>query len=147
MEDKIKNHMHLCFDARSINEAFARMAVTAFMTEMNPTLEQMADVKTAVSEAVTNAIVHGYSDETKQVEMVCDQNGGRLTVMIIDHGVGMEDVSRAMQPFYTSKPEMERSGMGFAFMEAFMDEVHVESQPGVGTKVTMMKYIERENER
>ena len=126
MEEKKKNHMHLCFDARSNNESFARMAVTAFISEMNPTLEQIADVKTAVSEAVTNAIVHGYSDENKQVEIICDQAGNQLVIMVVDHGVGIEDVEKAMQPFYTSKPEMERSGMGFAFMEAFMDDVKVE---------------------
>jgi stage II sporulation protein AB (anti-sigma F factor) len=146
MEER-KNHMHLCFDARSCNEGFARMAVAAFMTEMNPTLEQVADVKTAVSEAVTNAIVHGYSNAEKQVEMICDQMGHRMRVTIIDHGVGMEDVALAMKPFYTSKPEMERSGMGFAFMEAFMDEVTVESRPGVGTKVVMSKYIGSRNPR
>lgn len=141
MEEKKKNHMHLCFDARSNNESFARMAVTAFISEMNPTLEQIADVKTAVSEAVTNAIVHGYSDENKQVEIICDQAGNQLVIMVVDHGVGIEDVEKAMQPFYTSKPEMERSGMGFAFMEAFMDDVKVESRLGIGTKVTMSKYI------
>lgn len=144
MMDTKKNHMHLCFDARTSNEGFARMAVTAFMSEMNPTLEQIADVKTAVSEAVTNAIVHGYTDETKQVELVCDQYDKKLVITIIDHGVGIEDVEKAMQPFYTSKPELERSGMGFAFMEAFMDEVCVESRLGIGTKVTMSKYIHAE---
>lgn len=144
MEEKMRNHMHLCFDARSKNESFARMAVTAFMSEMNPTLEQIADVKTAVSEAVTNAIVHGYSDENKQVEVVCDQFGKQLVIKIVDHGVGMENVEQAMQPFYTSKPELERSGMGFAFMEAFMDDVKVESRLGIGTKVTMSKYIDAE---
>lgn len=143
MEETKKNHMHLCFDARSANEGFARMAVTAFMTEMNPTLEQIADVKTAVSEAVTNAIVHGYADEEKQVEIICDQDGYRLSVTVLDHGVGIENVKQAMQAFYTTKPEMERSGMGFAFMEAFMDELRVESRPGIGTKVMMTKYIGR----
>lgn len=144
MEEKKRNHMHLCFDARTNNESFARMAVTAFMSEMNPTLEQIADVKTAVSEAVTNAIVHGYTDENKQVEIICDQIGRKLLVMVIDHGVGIEDVKQAMQPFYTSKPQLERSGMGFAFMEAFMDDVQVESRLGIGTKVTMSKYINAE---
>jgi stage II sporulation protein AB (anti-sigma F factor) len=144
MEETRKNHMHLCFDARSKNESFARVAVTAFMSDMNPTLEQIADVKTAVSEAVTNAIVHGYSDEKSQVEIICDQSGKQLVISVVDHGVGMEDVKLAMQPFYTSRPELERSGMGFSFMEAFMDEVRVESNPGIGTKVTMSKYIDAE---
>ena len=136
--------MHLCFDARTSNESFARMAVTAFMSEMNPTLEQIADVKTAVSEAVTNAIVHGYTDENRQVEVVCDQYDKKLVVMVVDHGVGIENVEQAMQPFYTSTPELERSGMGFSFMEAFMDDVKVESRLGIGTKITMSKYISAE---
>lgn len=136
--------MHLCFDARTSNESFARMAVTAFMSEMNPTLEQIADVKTAVSEAVTNAIVHGYTDENRQVEVVCDQYDKKLVVMVVDHGAGIENVEQAMQPFYTSKPELERSGMGFSFMEAFMDDVKVESRLGIGTKITMSKYISAE---
>lgn len=136
--------MHLCFDARTSNESFARMAVTAFMSEMNPTLEQIADVKTAVSEAVTNAIVHGYTDENRQVEVVCDKYDKKLVVMVVDHGVGIENVEQAMQPFYTSKPELERSGMGFSFMEAFMDDVKVESRLGIGTKITMSKYISAE---
>ncbi len=136
--------MHLCFDARTSNESFARMAVTAFMSAMNPTLEQIADVKTAVSEAVTNAIVHGYTDENRQVEVVCDQYDKKLVVMVVDHGVGIENVEQAMQPFYTSKPELERSGMGFSFMEAFMDDVKVESRLGIGTKITMSKYISAE---
>jgi stage II sporulation protein AB (anti-sigma F factor) len=118
------------------------VAVTAFMSEMNPTLEQIADVKTAVSEAVTNAIVHGYADESRQVEIICDRNGKKLVITVIDRGAGIEDVEQARQPFYTSKPELERSGMGFAFMEAFMDEVNVESRLGIGTKVTMSKYID-----
>jgi stage II sporulation protein AB (anti-sigma F factor) len=142
MEEIRKNHMHLCFDARSCNESFARVAVTAFMSEMNPTLEQIADVKTAVSEAVTNAIVHGYADENRQVEIICDRNGKKLVITVIDRGAGIEDVEQARQPFYTSKPELERSGMGFAFMEAFMDEVNVESRLGIGTRVTMSKYID-----
>lgn len=142
--EKKTNHMHLCFDARTNNESFARMAVAAFMSEMNPTLEQIADVKTAVSEAVTNAIVHGYTDENRQVEVVCDQYDKKLVVMVVDHGIGIENLEQAMQPFYTSKPELERSGMGFSFMEAFMDDVKVESRLGIGTKVTMSKYISAE---
>ena len=116
-----ENHMQVHFDAKSVNEGLARMVVTAFMTNMNPTLEQIADVKTAVSEAVTNAIIHGYEDETKQVELTCDQNGQQLVVTVEDHGVGIEDLEQALQPFFTTKPELERSGMGFSFMEAFMD--------------------------
>lgn len=142
-----KNHICLQFDARPVNEGFARMAVAAFMVDMNPTMEVLEDVKTAVSEAVTNAIIHGYTDETSQVTMECIQHGEELEVIVTDEGIGIEDLEKAMQPFYTSKPQMERSGMGFAFMEAFMDQVHVESEPGKGTRVCMRKYIEREHER
>ena len=134
-------------EAKSVNEGLARMVVTAFMTNMNPTLEQIADVKTAVSEAVTNAIIHGYEDETKQVELTCDQNGQQLVVTVEDHGVGIEDLEQALQPFFTTKPELERSGMGFSFMEAFMDRIEVRSKKGEGTRVVMWKYIEREREQ
>lgn len=135
------NHMHLSFDARSVNEGFARTAVAAFMMDMNPTLEELADVKTAVSEAVTNAIIHGYNDENMQVEIICERRERQFMVTVRDMGVGIGDIDQAMQPFYTSKPDMERSGMGFAFMEAFMDEVLVESRPGEGTSVKMKKLI------
>lgn len=141
-----ENHMQVSFDAKSVNEGLARMIVTAFMADMNPTLDQIADVKTAVSEAVTNAIIHGYEEEGKQVELTCDQNGQQLVVTVEDHGVGIENLKKAMQPFYTSKPELERSGMGFAFMEAFMDKVEVRSKKGEGTRVVMWKYIERDCE-
>lgn len=143
----VKNHMHLTFDAKSINEGFARMVVMAFMTDMNPTLDEMQDVKTAVSEAVTNAIIHGYNDEDKQVELTCTKDGQKLTIVVEDKGVGILDVEEAKQPFYTTKPEQERSGMGFAFMEAFMDEMEVYSKVGEGTRVVMVKYIERDREQ
>lgn len=139
------NHMQVSFDAKSVNEGLARMIVTAFMTEMNPTLEEIADVKTAVSEAVTNAIIHGYEDEDELVELSCERSGQQLMVTVEDHGTGIANVQEAMQPFYTSKPQMERSGMGFSFMEAFMDKIEVRSDLGKGTKVVMWKYIEREN--
>ena len=142
-----QNHMQVIFDAKSVNESLARMVVTAFMTDMNPTLEQVSDVKTAVSEAVTNAIIHGYENKEDSVELCCDRDGQQLIVTVEDHGVGIADVERARNPFYTTKPELERSGMGFTFMEAFMDKVEVCSQLGVGTKVVMWKYIERESEQ
>ena len=144
-----QNHMQVRFDAKSVNESLARMVVTAFMTDMNPTLEQISDVKTAVSEAVTNAIIHGYENENREdsVELCCDREGQQLIVTVEDHGVGIADVEQARNPFYTTKPELERSGMGFTFMEAFMDKVEVCSQLGVGTKVVMWKYIERESEQ
>lgn len=142
-----QNHMQVLFDAKSQNEGLARMIVTAFMSEMNPTLEQIADVKTAVSEAVTNAIIHGYDNEHESVILSCDRDGQQLVVTVEDHGAGIADIDQAMQPFYTTKPQLERSGMGFAFMEAFMDRLEVRSRIGEGTKVVMWKYIEREREQ
>ena len=142
-----QNHMQVLFDAKSENEGLARMVVTAFMAEMNPTLEQIADVKTAVSEAVTNAIIHGYDNEEESVSLCCDRDGQQLVISIEDHGVGIEDIDQAMQPFYTTKPQLERSGMGFAFMEAFMDKLEGRSKVGEGTKVVMWKYIERDSEQ
>ena len=139
-----ENHMQVHFDAKSVNEGLARMVVTAFMTNMNPTLEQIADVKTAVSEAVTNAIIHGYEDETKQVELTCDQNGQQLVVTVEDHGVGIEDLEQALQPFFTTKPELERSGMGFTIMETFMEKVRIESCIGAGTRIFMEKTLAKE---
>lgn len=144
--EEVLNHMQASFDAKSVNEGLARMLVAAFMADMNPTLEQLADVKTAVSEAVTNAIIHGYDDERRQVVLSCDRRNERLIVTVEDEGVGIEDIERAKQPFYTSKPELERSGMGFAFMEAFMDKLTVESRPGHGTRVVLEKYIAEECE-
>ena len=126
----MKNEMTLAFDSISENEAFARVAVAAFVTQLNPTLEEVADIKTAVSEAVTNAIIHGYPDGVHTVQ-----------VQVIDEGVGIADIHQAMEPLYTSRPKQERSGMGFMFMEAFMDEVQVESEPGLGTTVTMRKTL------
>lgn len=136
-----KNHMQLTFDARSVNESFARVAVSAFLAELNPTLDELADVKTAVSEAVTNAIIHGYQNENGQVHLFCSLEGNKIEIAVADEGVGIVDVEKAREPFFTTKPELERSGMGFAFMEAFMDEVEVMSEPGKGTKVLMRKQI------
>ena len=140
----VTNEMRLEFAAVSDNEAFARMAVSAFIAPLNPTLEELSDVKTAVSEAVTNAIIHGYGNRgcgTDRVKMNCELKGSVLEVEIIDRGVGIEDVSRAMQPLFTTRPEWERSGMGFAFMEAFMDDLEVVSEPDQGTLVRMYKKI------
>ena len=137
----MKNEMTLAFDSISENEAFARVAVSAFITQLNPTLEEVADIRTAVSEAVTNAIIHGYENEIHKVSIRCRIEGQQMTVEVRDHGVGIENIEQAMTPLYTSKPELERSGMGFAFMEAFMDYVEVESEPGEGTTVRMKKTI------
>ena len=135
----MKNEMTLAFDSISENEAFARVAVAAFVTQLNPTLEEVADIKTAVSEAVTNAIIHGYPDGIHTVIVRCRTEDQTVQVQVIDEGVGIADIHQAMEPLYTSRPKQERSGMGFMFMEAFMDEVQVESEPGLGTTVTMRK--------
>ena len=137
----MKNRMRVEFDSISANEAFARVAVAAFMAQLNPSMEEVADVKTAVSEAVTNAIIHGYQGQVHTVEICGETEGRWLTVQVKDTGVGIPDVEKAMEPLYTSRPEAGRSGMGFLFMEAFMDEVQVESEPGKGTCVTMRKQI------
>ena len=141
MEKRVANHMQIEFDAVSENEQLARLAVAAFITPLNPTLEEMADVKTAISEAVTNAIIHGYEMEGGIVCMRCTLHGDLLEVEIEDQGKGMVDVERAMEPMYTSKPEADRSGMGFSFMEAFMDELEVSSIVGIGTTVSMKKKL------
>lgn len=143
MKEKIKteNWMQLQFEARSENESLARLAVAAFITHLNPTLEEMADVKTAVSEAVTNSIIHGYEEEGGVVYISCRLTGDLLEVEVEDKGKGIEDVERAMEPLFTTKPEKDRSGMGFSFMEAFMDELQVDSLPGSGTRIRMKKKL------
>ena len=140
------NEMKLEFDSRSANEAFARVTVASFMTQLNPTLEEVSDVKTAVSEAVTNAIIHGYENHVNKVQIYAGIEGRTLHLEISDRGVGIPDVKKAMDPLYTTRPELERSGMGFSFMEAFMDEVQVESELGKGTIVRMKKIIGRGRE-
>lgn len=136
-----KNEMELVFDGRSVNEGFARVAVAAFLTQLNPTLEEVSDVKTAVSEAVTNAIIHGYEKEIEKIWIRCRLDEQTLYIEVEDKGKGIEDLKKAMEPLFTTKPELERSGMGFSFMEAFMDQIQVESQPGKGTIVKMEKTI------
>lgn len=133
--------MKLVFDSYSSNESFARVAVAAFLAELNPTLDELSDVKTAVSEAVTNSIIHGYEEVIAKIELTCCVWGNDITITVEDFGKGIEDVEKAREPFFTTKPELERSGMGFAFMEAFMDEVKVSSEYGKGTKVMMRKRI------
>ncbi len=135
------NEMVLIFDAIACNEALARMTVMAFLTPLNPTMEEIADVKTAVSEAVTNSIIHGYDGKEGKIHMFCGLKGRTLFVEICDKGAGISDIAKAMEPTYTTRPELERSGMGFCFMEAFMDELRVESEVGKGTVVFMTKTI------
>lgn len=140
------NKMRVEFDALSINEGFARVTVAAFLAELNPTLDELADVKTAVSEAVTNAIIHGYEQGIGTVVLACTLEDHTIELKVEDMGKGIEDIAKARTPFFTTKPELERSGMGFAFMEAFMDEVQVESEPGKGTRVIMKKLLGRKDD-
>ena len=133
--------MKIIFESCSENEAFARTVVAAYITRLNPTLEEMSDVKTAVSEAVTNCIIHGYENKEGSIVMECIIHNNNISIMIEDYGKGINDIEKAMEPLYTTRPEWERSGMGFAFMEAFMDKLEVESVPGKGTKVFMEKTI------
>lgn len=141
-----KNEMSLEFSSRSENESFARVVVAAFAAQLNPTLEQIADIKTAISEAVTNCIIHGYEGKEGKISLYCSIEDKLLTVVVTDHGKGIDDIAQAMEPMYTTKPEMERSGMGFSFMEAFMDDLEVTSTPGEGTVVVMTKKIEEVKE-
>ena len=133
--------MQIVFDSRSSNESFARVSVAAFLTSLNPTVEEVADVKTAVSEAVTNAIIHGYENKVYKIIIQCKTEEDTFYLEVIDHGKGIENVEKAMEPLFTTKPELERSGMGFSFMEAFMDKLEVYSEPGKGTTVKMEKII------
>lgn len=135
------NEMELVFDSKSSNEGFARVTVAAFMTQLNPTLEEVSDVKTAISEAVTNAIIHGYENELHKIRIRCRPDGKTMYIEVQDEGKGIENIEQAMEPLFTTKPELERSGMGFAFMEAFMDNIKVVSEPGKGTTVYMEKII------
>jgi len=133
------NRMKIEFDSKSTNEGFARVVAAAFAAQLDPTLEELADLKTAVSEAVTNAIIHGYEQKEGTIYMECVLYPNRFEVTVEDHGVGIEDIEKAKTPTYTSKPELERSGMGFSVMESFTDKLIVESTPKKGTRVTMIK--------
>jgi stage II sporulation protein AB (anti-sigma F factor) len=136
-----KNFMELRFSSRSENEAFARVAVASFVSQLDPTMEELTDIKTVVSEAVTNAVIHGYEEGEGTIYIRTEIEGSRVSITITDQGVGIPDVNMARQPLYTSKPELERSGMGFTIMENFMDEVMIHSKPGQGTTVHMVKYL------
>ena len=135
----IENSMKLEIPSKSQNEAFARVVVAAFASQLDPTIEELADIKTAVSEAVTNAIIHGYENKSGIVTIECKIIGSKIEIIISDEGNGITDISKAMEPFYTSRPELERSGMGFTVMETFMDELDVNSEVGKGTRVRMVK--------
>lgn len=131
----------IVMESNSENESFARVAVAAFIAPLNPTLEELNDIKTAVSEAITNAIIHGYEDSEGKIYLNCKVVGREVTIKIEDRGVGIEDIKKAMEPLYTSKPEMERSGIGFTVMENFMDRILVQSKKNFGTTVTMTKNL------
>ena len=135
------NEMKLEFKSKTSNEAFARITVASFASQLDPTIEEISDIKTAVSEAVTNCIIHGYENETGIIRIECTLYENSIEITIIDNGKGIKDIEKAKEPLYTTKPEMERSGMGFAIMESFMDELRVESVEQVGTKVFMKKII------
>ena len=136
-----KNEIKVIFDSCSENERFARMVISAFVARLDPTLEELADIKTAVSEAVTNSIIHGYGGGEGDIEMYGRIDDREVTVEVVDFGVGIENIAKAMEPMFTTRPDIDRSGMGFAFMEAFMDELKVESEPGKGTRIVMKKRL------
>lgn len=137
----MRKEMKMEFTSQSENEGFARVAVGAFLAGLNPTVDELADVKTAVSEAVTNAIIHGYDKKEGKVWITCAVEEHNVEICVIDTGSGIADIGKAREPLFTTRPELERSGMGFTFMEAFMDEVWVASGVGQGTRVTMRKKI------
>lgn len=146
MNSEKTQEMSVRFDSYPENEQFARMTITAFLMDLNPTVDEMADVKTAVSEAVTNSIIHGYDRGIGQVFVTCtkeagNSEGAQIRITVADYGKGIENIEQAREPFFTTRPEDERSGMGFAFMEAFMDHVHIESAIGRGTRVIMEKKL------
>ena len=134
------NKMSIEFVSKSQNEGFARVAVAAFVAQLDPTIDEINDVKTAVSEAVTNSIIHGYENrEDGLIRIEAELNENEVVIVIIDKGIGIDDIGQAMEPLYTSRPDLERSGMGFTVMETFMDELNVESEKGIGTKVVIKK--------
>ena len=139
----IENEMKLEFVSKSSNEAFARLTVAAFAAQLDPTIEELADIKTAVSEAVTNAIIHGYEKKTGIVKISAWIVENKIIIEILDKGKGIEDIEQAKEPLYTTKPILERSGMGFTIMESFMDEVEIDSVVGLGTKIKMKKMIKK----
>ena len=141
MENVYENKMKLEFLSKSSNEAFARITVASFASQLDPNIEEISDIKTAVSEAVTNCIIHGYEDKVGIIKIECTLFSNSIYIQITDNGKGIEDIEKAKEPLYTTKPELERSGMGFTIMENFMDELKIESVKGVGTKVTMKKVI------
>ncbi len=146
MKEQFDNEMKLEFISKSSNEAFARISVAAFASQLDPTIEELSDIKTAVSEAVTNCIIHGYENKQGIVKIMARLKENEIIIEISDNGKGIENIEIAKEPLYTTKPNLERSGMGFTIMENFMDTMEVESIVGLGTKVKMSKIISKANE-
>ncbi len=146
MKEQIENEMKLEFLNKGANEAFARITVAAFASQLDPTIEELADIKTAVSEAVTNCIIHAYENRQGIIKINAKLKGNEIIIQISDNGKGIENVDVAKEPLYTTKPNLERSGMGFTIMESFMDTMKVESIVGLGTKVTLTKTIKKQEE-
>ena len=143
MKEQIENEMKLEFISKATNEAFARITVAAFASQLDPTIEELADIKTAVSEAVTNCIIHAYENRQGIIKINAKLADNQIIIQISDNGKGIENVDAAREPLYTTKPNLERSGMGFTIMESFMDSMKVESIVGLGTKVTLIKTIKK----
>ncbi|MBS5857944.1 MAG: anti-sigma F factor [Clostridia bacterium] len=146
MKNEYDNEMKIEFISKSANEAFARISVAAFASQLDPTIEELADIKTAVSEAVTNSIIHGYERKQGIVKVFARLRENEIIIEISDKGKGIENIDIAKEPLYTTKPNLERSGMGFTIMESFMDSVEIESVVGLGTKITMTKKIKNKVE-
>ena len=146
MKNEYDNEMKIEFISKSANEAFARISVAAFASQLDPTIEELADIKTAVSEAVTNSIIHGYERKQGIVKVFARLRENEIIIEISDKGKGIENIDIAKEPLYTTKPNLERSGMGFTIMESFMDSVEIESVVGLGTKITMTKKIKNKIE-
>ena len=146
MKEKFENEMNLEFISKATNEAFARITVAAFASQLDPTIEELADIKTAVSEAVTNCIIHGYENKQGIIKINAKIKDSSIIIQISDSGKGIENIDIAKEPLYTTKPNLERSGMGFTIMESFMDSMKVESIVGLGTKVTLVKIIKEKIE-
>ena len=147
MKEEFENEMKLEFVSKATNESFARITVAAFASQLDPTIEELADIKTAVSEAVTNCIIHAYENRQGIIRINAKLKNNEIIIQISDNGKGIENIDIAKEPLYTTKPNLERSGMGFTIMESFMDTMKVESIVGLGTKVTLVKSIKKQEEQ
>ena len=146
MKEKFENEMKLEFVSKASNEAFARITIAAFASQLDPNLEELADIKTAVSEAVTNCIIHGYENKIGIIKIDAKLQDKTIIIEITDNGKGIENIDNAKEPLYTTKPNLERSGMGFTIMESFMDNLNIQSIVGLGTKVTLTKTIKSQEQ-